>query len=532
MPALSYRANLSNKVFPFISEYQGRTVIVGGPDQARSSSLDTSTTNVIPELYYCHNVVPISEGWQSIDYVNKCAIYVPFSGDTIANPAPHTPFVYSWNDLGNIFDVAVAGATRLGRIRGDVVWTALGSLDGTAAWPDQNRPYYTKATINGVTYGLESQPGVNSFRYKNSYAGGVFFNTTYVFTGAPAAALIRGIAAVAGYGILWTEQGIFNSSSIDPLDYTPSLVTGAGGGSLQQAKGIICFVAPASFGAIIYCVGNAIAMLYTGNPTYPFTYQEIKGAGGYVSDQLIASDANSIVQFAYTTYGLQSLSATQAQGALTEITDFLSARYFEDFNESTFVFTQTALSAPVAKKFTLISGRFLIVSYGIQIASPAVQYYTHALLYDIELKRYGKFKIDHVDVYQWASVTDPTIEQIIGSIAFCGVGGRVDVPRLYHAASTSGGVFLLGKYQYVRVRNLVIDKVWIENINAAQSLRVSTLYALDGKNTSEQVGTLYDSTGTQRQYLFDVVGMNHSLLIIGAVDLSSLVIDMHTHGRT
>lgn len=532
MPNLSYRANLSSKVFPLVSESQGRTIIVGGPDQARSSSLDTSTTNVIPELYYCHNVVPVVDGWQSVDYVNKCAIYVPFSGVTIANPGPFTPFVYSWNDFGNIFDMAVAGSTRIARIRGDALWTTLGSLDGTSAWPDLNRPYFTRATINGVTYGLETQPGVNSFRYKNTYIGGIFFNGTYAFTGAPVAALLRGIASVSGYGILWTELGIFWSSSIDPLDYTPSLVTGAGGGSLQQAKGTICFVAPASFGAIIYCVGNAVAMQYTGNPTYPFTFQEIKGAGGYVSDQLIASDANSIVQFAYTTYGLQSLSATQAQGALTEITDFLSERYFEDFNETTFVFTRTALAAPVAKKFTLISGRFLIVSYGQQLPANQVQYYTHALLYDIEQKRYGKFKIDHVDVYQWASVADATIEQIIGSIAFCGTSATINVPRLYHAASVSGGVFLLGKYQYVRVRNIGIDKIWLENINAAQTLRVSTLTALDGKNTTEQVGYLLDSTGTQRQYLFDSVGMNHSILIVGAIDLSSLVIDLHTHGRT
>jgi len=534
MPALEYRASTLSAEFPFISESEGRTVILNGPDTTTNSIADRNVA--VPQLYYMHNGMPVGDGFQSVDYVQKC------SGAGLGGwgVSSRTPFIYTWHDGINLFDVAVSGTDMIARIGADVLWTVLGSLTGPAAnWPTLNRPYFTKATINGVTYGLETQPGINSFRYTRTYVGGIFFNGTYVFVGAPAAASLRGIAAVAGYGVLWTEQGIFWSSNINPLDFTPSLITGAGGGALQEAKGIICFVAPATFGAVIYCVGNAVAMIATGNPTYPFTFKEIKGAGGYVSDQLIASDANSIVQFAYTTFGLQSLGATQAQGVLTEVTDFLSEQYFEDFDETTFLFTRTAISIPVYKKFTLISGRFLVISYGITTYFSTFPLYSHAIIYDVERKRYGKLKINHVDVWQWASVADATLEQIVGSIGFLGATANVFVPRMFHAAavpistiSTGNGVFLLGKYQYVRTRFLGLDQVTIENVDAAQVLRVSALAAIDGKNTTETVGTLADNTGTQRRYVFDsLMGKNISILIIGSIDLSSMILNFHTGGR-
>lgn len=534
MPNFTYRANTSSPEFPLVSIQHGRTVIVGQIDNAQNQYRFSGANEKelgLPQAYYMHNVLPVHNGFQSCDFVQKASNYVPFF-IAAANGTNPIPSVISWNDFGNVFDVVVSGGNMIARIRGDFLWTTISSLDGTGAWPDLNRPFFTKATINGVTYGLESQPGINSFRYKYTYSGGIFFVGTYAFIGAPAAALLRGIASVRGFGILWTELGLFWSSSINPLDFTPSLVTGAGGGSLQEAKGTICFVAPASFGAIIYCVGNCVAMIYTGNTSFPFTFAEIKGAGGYVSDQVIASDANSVAQFSYTTFGLQALTSTTASAALPEIVEFLSARIFEDYDEVGFAFSTTTLTAPLNKRLTLISNRFLVVSYGIAGATLGTNQFSHALIYDVELKRFGKFKIGHCDVYQWASVLDPTAEQLIGSIAFLDASAKVYVPRMYHAASATGGVILFGKYQYVRVRKIGLDKVTLENVEAAQVLRVSTLAAQDGKTTTEQIGYLNSANGLQREYLFDSVAENHSVLIQGAFDINSLILEFHTHGQT
>lgn len=537
MPAISYRCCLDTQAFAFFSEYQGRTVIVGGPDQTVAQYRFSAGTEIVdpstPELYYAHNVMPVSEGYQTVDYTNKCAGPTSFTALLFGK----IPFVYNWYDGPIILDLLVAGQQLWARHQNDNTWTVLSSLTGdNTTWPDQGRPFFTKATVNGVTYGMEIIPSVGINRRKFHYIAGTIFNQTYALTGAPLTTDIRGNCAVSGYHIIWTEVGVFWSSSVDATDFTPSLVTGAGGGQLQQAKGTIMFIAPATFGAVIYTVANAVAMIFTANGAFPFTFQEIKGAGGYVSDQLIASDANSVVQLAYTTFGLQALSSTQAQGTLTQVSDFLSRDYMEDFSESTFLFTRTALSIPLYKKFTLVNGRFVVISYGATLDSGTTPLFSHALIYDLELKRYGKLKINHFDCYQWGSVLDPTMEQLIGALGFLtqdvNLGlGAVWTARIWNSTSVTGGVLLLGKYQYVRTRTMGLDQVTLENVFAAQTLRVSSLYSQDGKNTLEQVGILADSTGTQRRYVFDAVGMNHSILLVGAIDLSSMILDFHTHGR-
>lgn len=520
MPAFSYRANLSTRSFPLVSISQGRNVLIPTFDNTinrygyQEGERDVST----PQLYYGHNFMPVQGGFQSVDFETKC------------NPHPNNYTfnrAYFYVDEQAVIDLAITTTGRLlGRKYGETDWTIIAVLDDSSPGLD---PSVSFATINGVTYMVHIEElGLAEKWIIDTVAYTTF---SFTFTGAPTSNLIRGISAVNGYGVLWTEKGVFWSSSTDPLNYTPSLVTGAGGGALQQAKGKIRYIAPASFGAVVYTETNAIAMIYTGNTSYPFTFQEIKGAGGYVDTQLIASDANSIVQFAYTTHGFQSLSANQATGLLTDLTDFLSAGYYEDFDETTYTFSRIASTDPLGKKFTLIAGRYLVISYG-TYSIPAV--FNYAVIYDIELKRYGKIKLPHVDVYQWSSPLNPELEQIIGSIAFLQADGTVKVGRMFKDTATSGGVFLLGKYQYVRVRTLSMDTLWLENVYEGQELRVSSLVSLDGKNTTEVLATevTAGSQGTQRQYAWDAAtGINHSILICGPVDLSSLVMDFHTHGR-
>src|SRR6476620_5882961 len=75
MSQVVYRGNLSSAFFPFISEYQGRTVIVAGPDnnfnRQLQSSADLDKDIGIPQLYYCHNVLPNGNGLQAIGYETR-----------------------------------------------------------------------------------------------------------------------------------------------------------------------------------------------------------------------------------------------------------------------------------------------------------------------------------------------------------------------------------------------------------------------------------------------------------------------------
>lgn len=73
------------------------------------------------------------------------------------------------------------------------------------------------------------------------------------------------------------------SSLIDPTDFTPSLVTGAGGGAVQGAKGdIVCCVSH-TIGLVIYTNQNAVAAPTSGNARYPFNFRELVASGGIAS---------------------------------------------------------------------------------------------------------------------------------------------------------------------------------------------------------------------------------------------------------
>ena len=62
MSRITYRANLSAKSFPFLSQNWGRTIIVPQYDNTFNrqvtSSADVDADVGIPQIYYCHNVMP------------------------------------------------------------------------------------------------------------------------------------------------------------------------------------------------------------------------------------------------------------------------------------------------------------------------------------------------------------------------------------------------------------------------------------------------------------------------------------------
>ena len=72
MTQIYYRANLNDSEFPFISTFQGKTVIQPSIDQNYvQSMLDKSSGDRgIPEAYYMHNVLPSVHGYKSVGYTN------------------------------------------------------------------------------------------------------------------------------------------------------------------------------------------------------------------------------------------------------------------------------------------------------------------------------------------------------------------------------------------------------------------------------------------------------------------------------
>ncbi len=310
MVARTYRANLTAAEFPLLSELQGRTIIISDIDQNYSrqanSTRDKDRDLGIPQAYYMHNVVPIDAGLTSVGYQLVLAAPTQTESDNtfgdmfyLRNPAEGAAYLNATGSGKNyIFNPT------------NSIWMRTISVIPAAGC------FVTTAHVNGQSY---------------VYYGGV---GCYKYTGDPNQlepvtligldpTLVKGICASNGYMVVWSDTGVYWSSVISEIDFTPSLATGAGGGGVQLAKAAIICCLPQNNGFVIYTKKNAIASSYSNNVQFPFSFREIIGAGGLSTPSLVAYDGNSVNHVAYTTYGLQSIGMQSASNILPAITDLL-----------------------------------------------------------------------------------------------------------------------------------------------------------------------------------------------------------------
>lgn len=502
MAQIVYRANLSAKSFPFISENFGRSIIVSQYDQnynkflAASGGEDESIG--APQLYYCHNVMPHTSGWQSIGYTNIL------------------PAVSGVTDFTDIFLLRDGADSKV-----FMGVTASGSVyvsDGTGApWVYKNAfpagKLVTIAYVTGITYIYVANTGC----YKYNFATNAFVSVTL---SGLVAANILGITYSAGYLIAWTNSVVSWSSTIDPTDFNPSLVTGAGGGPVESARGAINYCVPHIQGFIVGTASNCIAALFQGNGTYPFIFREIVNSGGMTSLDLVATDPNSSNLFSYTTSGVQFISTTQTQTVFPEVTDFISGRYFEDFDDATKSFITVILNSPLKKKLNILVDRYFVISYGIFEL-------THALVYDFSMKRFGKLKLNHVESFTYQLAAPGILEIPRQSIGFLKKDGSVQVVDFSIGSPELNGTAIFGKYQFVRPRNLVLDEISLECVRDTQNFSLTTMTSLDGKNVVYTVPAMTYNSGLTRTYSDRAEGKNISLLCQGGFKLDSLVLTFH-----
>jgi hypothetical protein len=503
MSQVTYRANLSAKAFPFLSQNWGRTIIVPQYDNTFSRQLasqeDSDKDVGIPQIYYCHNVMPHQQGFQSIGYTTLI--------NGITEVFSYIGLVRDVSDFKAYFAVSLSG--KFYTLESGI-WTYKGTYGNPGA-------LITVAYMAGTTYIYVANYGCLKFD--------LFLRT---FSSVTLTSLdstqVLGITYSMGYLIAWTNNQVSWSSTIDPTDFTPSLITGAGGGGVESARGGINLCFSHTQGFIVYTTSNAVAALYSGNAQYPFNYREIVGSGGLDSINQIAFDANSGNHYAYTTSGMQLISTTQTQTVLPELTDFIAGKLFEDYDEVTDTFYTLALSSTMQKQITAVSDRYLVVSYGISSL-------THAVVYDLTNKRWGKLKIPHIMCFEY-QISNPGVTEIPRqSIAFLQTDGTVKSVDFSITSANSNGVLCLGKYQFVRQRTLQLDEIHLENVPEGTSITLYDLAALDGKNSVKYYPELLDSNGLYRRYGSRAVGINHSLVLRGSFSLVSLVLAFSIHAK-
>lgn len=509
MRPFEYRANLTSAEFPFLSDLQGRNVISAGIDQNFSRQLASSKNKDrdvgIPQIYYMHNVIPTDAGVCTVAYseIAKAPL------DTESNFSNIFPIRDTNENFGYL------GITNSGRnyILMDVNTGWLRTTDKAPA----SKRFVSTAHVNGQTYIYYG--GVGAVKYTI----GTNVLTPVTLTGLDPAQIL-GICASSGYMIAWSANKIFWSSTIDPTDFTPSTVTGAGSQSLQEAKAEIVCCLPQNGGFVVYTKRNAVGVTYTGNAQYPFSGREIIGAGGLSGPQYSGYNGNSTNHFVYNTYGFQEVSMSSANIVFPSATDFLAGSQFEDFDEQSLTFISTQIAGAMVKKVSVIANRYMIISYGqVQL--------THALFYDVALARWGKLKVPHVACFEYNYPSPEIVDSPRKSIGFLGVDGTIKVCTLSYDTTGSNGVIICGKYQLDRNRYIELQTVSIESIKSNNSLNVKIITTVDGRNTVRVSDPyLAINQGTYRHYTCRASGMNHSVMISGAFHAHSLELKFNDGG--
>lgn len=502
MPQINYRANVGASTFPLIAENFGRSVIVPQYDnssvRAVTSEADADQDVGVPQLYYAHNVMPTAEGVQSVGFDNQVAALSPventFTNVHILRDAAENKAYFSHTSDGRNF-ISIYPFYN---------WVETTYVAGAV------NSKVTVAHISGVSYIYFSSYGC----YKYDFASNSLIPVT--LSGLTPANIL-GIVSSSGYLIAYSETAIAWSSTLDPTDFIPSSVTGAGGGSIAEAKGKIVFCAPASYGFIIFTTKNAVGAAYSGNSAYPFNNAELHSSGGLASSDLVSFAANAISLFAYTSNGLQEYAQANVRNIYPEITDFIAGSYFEDFDESTLSFIRTSIpSATMKKQVNLISNRYLVISYGITEL-------THAIIVDISLKRFGKVKITHVDCFEWAVLSPELVETPRKSIAFIKKSGEIQILSFDPLSISSNGFAIFGKYQFIRRRLLELHTVYVDNIRVPTNFKLYQFQELEGKEVvSLTPCTLVSSEGYGKTYGVEAVARSHSLALKGNFQLSTL----------
>jgi len=509
MPILQHRINLDSPTFPLLSELLGRTIIVRGSDQTHPQTLATQIASDPPQLYYAHNVLATPYGYQSISFSEfiPATIYTDF-----------TDVYTAQESLTN--KAALIGFTKTGKVMVSTLaapaWKEI-TLSDSAVIRDKS---VTVAFIHGITYFYFYRLGCYVYDFTTeklvrTTLGGLDESTIYGVVGSNGYMLAFGV----GNAVAW-------SSIVDPTDFIPSLNTGAGAGNIEGAQGETIAAITIQNGIIFLNAKNAVSATYQANSRYPFMFNVVVGCGGLSNANFAAHiTLDSTAAYAYTTSGLQAIGLRQAEFISPEITEFLSGRRLEDFDEATNTFSTTTPNNVIKKKLTWIADRYLIISYGDELL-------THAIVLDTAIMRMGKLKIDHVAIFEFTLYDQTIFETPKKSIGVVKADGSVVVVNTDLADTNSNGVALLGKYQYVRERWLRLEKVDLENVPASGSFQLFDLVTIDGKTFQAPVAG-YDkgNTGLSKAYLFHTLGVNHSLLCKGRFNLVSGVLSFHMNAK-
>lgn len=536
-----FKGNLGAPNFPLVSSFEDQTVVIPQLDENFSNQRFYQGTFVesdmdTPQAYYMHNVMPVSNGYKSIAY--RRIVKPPVTPD---NTFDRMFLVHDSSENRGLLASCTNGDFYF-FATGQALWKKITIAGWAGAKP------VSVANANGTSYVCLPGLGVYSVDVVNGALNAA------TFTGMTMSS-ITFICSANNYLICTDGTTVYWSSATDPTDFTPSLVTGAGSTTPNDLAGTIVALYQLDNGFVVYTVANSIVANYSGNIRYPWIFKSDSNSAGVADPKLVTNNVSLGEHYAWTAAGLLRVTPTGCAPEFADVTDFLAGKIFEDFDDTKNTFNMQYLTAPLKVKPAYIGSRFLILSYGINS-------YTHALVFDLALKRWGKLRINHVDCFElsingdgtgtpwtglagttwaqlagnaWSDLTtlDNTAPDAKGTIAFLQADGTVQLAVFDYGDFQSDACLILGKYQINRMQLCTLEGVGIENLDSGNSnVNVYVLPTLDGKNYQSPVTPALSLTAAMsRRYSCRTTGVNHSVVITGAFHLVSVELIFSKAGR-
>jgi hypothetical protein len=550
MAQIESSVDLQSANFPLVPQFMGRSVLISNADQSNHSPTigkdGTSVTqqaekNNEPHAYYMYNVVPTSQGYKSVAYSRITGAPRTILGAVI-------PVTFT-----NIFSVRDSSENR-GFLGVTKDFRSFIFSNISKRWVEvtpiaQNTSDISTAFVTGFTYICYSKFNIFTVDLINSQL------VPASLLGVVASNVVS-IAASNNYLLLQDGNIVYWSSALNANDFVPSLATGAGSGAPSAAGGRIIAIFPLATGYAVYTTTNIIVASFSGNIRYPWVFKEANNSAGVSSAEVI-SYGDDGTNYAWTSAGLLRVSLSGCTPVLPNVTDFLSGRVFAEWNETTREIDYEYINSDLVVKLLYSSARFIVISYGKTVL-------THALIYDLALKRFGKLKIDHVSAFElnilsdgtpltyqdlidfntiYGDLTDTTYSELATitnkaaspkrTLAFLQSDGTIKVALFDIGNTTSQAVLILGKYGLSRTSTLTMEEVILEDTDVDNSnFAVTILPSHNGKTWATYVpATLLESAPNYRKYGARVTALNHSLLVEGAFNLVTVTMRFHKHGR-
>lgn len=457
MAIREFRCNIEAAHFPLLSSYFGRSVAIRSPDDGDYIVTDSFSGTAandeigIAQPIYMHNVMPVSHGLQAVGYKTELD-----------------------ESLGNNKDFDQAIVLRTRNEQQHLLSPAGGRNyvnKSGASWETSVSPtgmklggIVTKAYVSQRTFICYQRNGVYEYEPINGTLNAVVFNgaTTTDFDG---------ICYSNNFLIAYTSDTVFWSSTLDPLNFQPSLSNGAGSSKLTFARGAIVAVLPIHNGFVIYTTRNAISAYWSGDLQAPWIFREIPGASGITDTEHVSHDSNYGAHFAWTNSGFMQISKEGGLVSFPEITDFLTCGRLEDYIDdvnptgkgtpefaSPVMASETQLrfnsggenlaiwkyTTPLRIKLSFIGSRYICISYGM------LNKLTHVLVYDLALKRWGKLRVSHVDIFEYHSPAEELALTVKHSFGVLKADGTILTVDFAHDTACTDSVLLFGRIQHSR----------------------------------------------------------------------------------